>query len=252
MKNNKVEVSIITPAFNCRDTIKATYESINNQSFSNWEWIVIEDHSTDESFDYIKKMIANDDRVTLLRTDSNSGAAVARNVGIQAAKGRFISFLDADDLWMPDKLELQVKYMKQNGYALTCSNYQLLYKNGATKEFRLKKDKITYKMLLRSNYLGCLTVIYDSEQLGKVLMPLDCEKREDYGAWLDITRNGVVAHCLDKTLSIYRIGSYSVSSNKLRMIKYQYRVYRTHEKFCVFKSLWFVLLCSLNKIFRKY
>ncbi len=252
MENTKIEVSIITPAFNCEKTILSTYESIKKQTFANWEWIVVEDHSTDNSFDFIKKITNGDNRVVLLRTESNSGAALARNIGIQASKGRFISFLDADDLWMAEKLESQISYMKINGYELSCTNYQLLYSDGSTREFVLKKNIINYKMLLKSNYLGCLTVIYDSRKLGKVLMPLDCEKREDYGAWLDITRSGVVAHRLNKSLSVYRIGSSSVSANKFKMIKYQYRVYRKHEKFGVFKSIWYVFLCSLNKILKKY
>lgn len=252
MKRNAIEVSIITPAFNCKETILSTYESIKNQSFHSWEWIVVEDHSSDESFDYIKSIIDDDDRVILLRTDSNSGAAAARNIGIKVANGRYISFLDADDLWMPNKLELQIGYMKDNNYELSCTNYQLLFSDGTTKEFELKKDIIDYKMLLKSNYLGCLTVIYDSEKIGKVFMPLDCEKREDYGAWLDITKKGIVAHRLNQSLSIYRIGSYSVSANKFKMVKYQYRVYRKHEKFGILKSFWYVLVCSLNKLFRKY
>jgi teichuronic acid biosynthesis glycosyltransferase TuaG len=252
MKRSAIEVSIITPAFNCKETILSTYESIKKQSFHSWEWIVVEDHSSDESFDYIKSIINDDDRVILLRTDCNSGAAAARNIGIKAANGRYISFLDADDLWMPNKLELQIGYMKDNNYELSCTNYQLLFGDGTVKEFELKKDIIDYKMLLKSNYLGCLTVIYDSKKIGKVFMPTDCEKREDYGAWLDITKKGIVAHRLNQSLSIYRIGSYSVSANKFKMVKYQYRVYRKHEKFGVIKSFWYVLVCSLNKLFRKY
>ena len=99
---------------------------------------------------------------------------------------------------------------------------------------------------------GCLTVMYDSELLGKIFMPIDCEKREDHGAWLDITRKGIKAHRLNECLSIYRMGEKTVSSNKAKMLKYQYRLYRRHEKFGVLKSLWYVMLCSFHKIFNKY
>lgn len=245
-------VSIITPAYNCKDTIIETYKSIVEQSFLSWEWIVVEDHSPDNSYAVLDKLAKEDDRIVLLRTKSNSGAAVARNIGIEAAKGRYIAFLDADDLWIKEKLEHQIAFMQDNNYAFSFTNYNLLYTNGKIKKHRIKKDIITYKSLLKSNSVGCLTAIYDSKQLGKVYMPLDCEKREDHGAWLDITRNGTVAHRLDEYLSIYRITGSSVSSKKASMLKYQYRVYRVHEKFGVIKSLWYVFLCVLNKIFKKY
>ena len=252
MKYKNIEVSIITPAYNCKNTIKETYKSIRNQTFLEWEWIVVEDHSTDGSFEFIKEMINDDQNVTILRTEKNSGAAVARNVGINYAKGRFIAFLDSDDLWLKDKLKLQLKFMKDSNYALTYTNYYVMDNKGKYKELRLKKDKATYKSLLRRNVMGCLTVMYDTQQTGKILMPLDCEKREDYGAWLDATRNGTVAYRLDAFLAVYRVGSISVSSNKFKMVKYQYRVFRNHEKFGVFKSLWLVFMYSLRKIFNIY
>ena len=106
--------------------------------------------------------------------------------------------------------------------------------------------------MLRTNHIGCLTVVYDSSIIGKVFMPLDCEKREDHGAWLDITKNGTNAYRLDEYLSIYRTGNKSVSSNKTKMMKYQYRLYRKHEKFGVTKSMWYLMICSINKLFKKY
>lgn len=252
MKSENVEVSIITPAYKCKSTIRETYESIKQQTFSNWEWIIIEDNSPDDSFEFIQNMVKGDSRVVVLRTEKNSGAAVARNVGINYAKGRFIAFLDSDDLWLKDKLKLQLKFMKDSNYALTYTNYYVMDNKGKYKELRLKKDKATYKSLLRRNVMGCLTVMYDTQQTGKILMPLDCEKREDYGAWLDATRNGTVAYRLDVFLAVYRVGSISVSSNKFKMVKYQYRVFRNHEKFGVFKSVWFLLVMSFNKIFNIY
>lgn len=245
-------VSIITPAFNCQKTIKETYESIKSQSFKSWEWIVVEDHSTDDTFEYVKQMIQGDGRVILLQTPKNSGAAVARNIGIEKASGRYIAFLDSDDLWKKEKLSNQIKYMQEKDYSFTFTNYDLLYPNGEIKQHRIKHDIVTYKKLLKSNHIGCLTAVYDSVVLGKVLMPLDCEKREDHGAWLDIVRTGVNAYRLDESLSIYRISSGTVSSNKTKMLKYQYKLYRKHERFNVIKSLWYTLICSVNKLFKKY
>lgn len=247
-----ITVSIITPAYNCKNTIKETYESIKSQTFCSWEWIVVEDNSSDGSFEFIKEMIKHDKRVVLLKTSVNRGAAVARNIGIERASGRFIAFLDADDLWKENKLERQISFMLSNNYCFTYTNYDLLYDNGLVKQFKPKKDKTNYKSLLKRNDIGCLTAIYDSTLIGKVYMPIDCEKREDYGAWLDITRNGVIAHKLDESLSVYRISNNSVSSNKTGLLKYHYRVYRIHERFNVIKSLWYLFVFSINKLFCKY
>lgn len=250
--NGNPIISIITPAYKCKSTILETYESIKAQTFSSWEWIVVEDCSGDDTYEYIESLTQNDSRVVLLQTPKNSGAAIARNIGIEYAQGRYIAFLDADDLFVPTKLEKQIRFMSDNGYAFTFTNYNLLYASGTLKTCVVKKEFVNYKMLLKSNYIGCLTVIYDTKILGKVFMPLDCEKREDHGAWLDITRNHINAYRLGESLSIYRIGKKSVSSSKIKMIKYQYRLYRKHEKFNVFKSCWFVLLCTLFKVLFKY
>lgn len=247
---NKPLVSIITPAFNCEKTIKETYESIKNQTFESWEWIVVEDHSKDDTFEYVKELIKDDSKVVLLRTDKNSGAAVARNIGIEKAKGKYIAFLDSDDLWKKEKLSHQIQFMQENNYFFTFTNYDLLYSCGKIKQHRIKYSIITYKQLLKSDHIGCLTVVYDSEILGKVFMPLDCEKREDHGAWLDITKRGIDAYRLDEYLSVYRIGEKTVSSSKFKMIKFQFKLYRKHEKFNYLKSMWYTLICCFYKLFK--
>lgn len=252
---NKMEkeiVSIITPAYRCKKTILDTYNSIKKQTYPFWEWIIVEDNSNDGTLEFIKEITKNDDRVVVLTTVINSGAAVARNVGIEKARGKYIAFLDSDDLWKTNKLDHQIRFMKTNGYVFSFTNYDLLYKNNKTKKYRIKNDSATYKTLLKRNDIGCLTAMYDASAIGKFYMPLDCVKREDHGAWLDIAKKGIVAYRLDEYLSIYRIGTSTVSANKLKMLKYQYRVYRVHEGFNVIKSLWFLFVCSMNKIVKKY
>lgn len=128
MEFNKPVISIITLAYNCKNTIAETYDSIETQTFSHCEWIIIEDHSTDDSFDFIKNLVSNDSKAVLFQTTKNSWAAVARNVGVNAAKGRFIAFMDADDLWLENKLEEQMDFMIANDYGLTYTDYYLLYK----------------------------------------------------------------------------------------------------------------------------
>lgn len=245
-------VSIITPAYKCKDTFADTFNSIISQTFSNWEWLIVEDNSNDGTFDFIKNLIKNDKRIKLYQTQKNSGAATARNVAIQNAIGKYIAFIDADDLWLPNKLEKQLAFMQENSCLFSCTDYDLLYENGKRSSYKLKKNRFTYRNLLTANAIGCLTVMYDSEKIGKVFMPLDCEKREDHGAWLDITKKNIVAYKLPECLSIYRVSNSSVSASKIKMFKYQFQLYRKHEKFGILKSFWYTCLLSLKKIFSKY
>ena len=245
-------VSIITPAYNCSKTILDTFKSIEEQTYSNWEWIVIEDHSSDDTYKLLESLMKKDERIVLLRTPQNSGTAKARNTGIDNAKGRFVSFLDADDLWKPNKLQVQIEYMINNDAAFTYSNYEVLREDGQKTLFAPKKKYADYKTLLRKNDIGCLTVAYDATKVGKAYMPLDAQKREDYAAWLDVTKKGIVAIKINANLAIYRLGNATLTSNKKKMIKYHYRVYRNHEKMGVIKSLFYLLVFTFNKRFNKY
>lgn len=246
----KKVVSIITPAYHCEETIDRTYRSIRSQTFENWEWVVVEDHSPDDSYERIKAIAEKDERVVVLRTPVNSGAAVARNVGIAAANGRYIAFLDADDFWDSKKLEKQIQFMEEKGAAFSFTNYRVCYNGGKCKPFLVRKDEIRYADLLKTVDIGCLTAMYDSEKLGKRYMPLDCPKREDHGAWLDITRDGTIAYRLPEILATYTIAGSSVSSNKFKMFSCQYRLYRRHENFGRLKSLFFTILVTINKILK--
>lgn len=245
-------VSIITPAYNASTTILETYKSIVEQTYSKWEWIVIDDFSSDNTFDIISSLAKDDSRIILIHPAEKGGAAVARNAGIEKARGKYIAFLDADDLWLPTKLEEQISFMQKNNYSFTYTNYEVFSEGKPKRYYVPKRNKATYKNLLKSCDIGCLTVIYDCEALGKVYMPLDAIKREDHGTWLDITRNGVVAYKLNKILSSYRVGEKTVSSNKFKMFKYQYWLYRKHERFNPFKAFWYTLNITFNKIFKKY
>lgn len=245
-------VSIVTPAYNCKSTFSETFRSVMNQTFSDWEWLIVEDNSTDGSYEFIRDLVKNDARIKLFQTPKNSGAAIARNISIEKASSKYIAFIDADDLWKQEKLEKQIQFMKSSNYVFTCTDYELLYKNGKKKKYASKRKDFNYKKLLATNAIGCLTVIYDAEQIGKVFMPIDCPKREDHGAWLDITKKGIVAHKLSECLSTYRVNDSSVSSNKQKMFKYQYKLYRKHERFGPIKSFWFTFVLSLNKLFKKY
>lgn len=190
-------VSIITPAYNSSATILETYNSIKNQTFSNWKWIVVNDCFTDNTINVINELAKSDSRIKAISLDSNSGAAVARNKGIEIAKGRFIAFLDSDNLWKKEKLDHQISFMINNGYSFTYTDYYIFFPNNKRKTFKSKKKFVTYKNLLHSNMIGCLTVMYDTSLVGKQYILLDAEKREDHAAWLDLVKISGKAYRLD-------------------------------------------------------
>lgn len=210
--------------------------------------IVCDDCSKDDTVDVVKRIAEKCNKVILLESPVNKGAAFARNTAISSSSGRFIAFLDSDDVWEPKKLELQIKFMLENQYVFTYTYY---YVEKETKTIKYTpRLNVNYKQCLYNNPIGCLTAVYDSHKLGKVYMPTDAIKREDYAAWLTILKGGIVAYCLDEYLSTYRISKFSVSSNKRKMIKYQYNVYRNIEKLSVLRSIFIIFIYSIRKIFK--
>ena len=229
-------VSIIMPNYNGSKFLNDAIKSVIDQTYPNWELIIVDDCSTDNSLEIIKQF--NDSRIRVIENKENSGAAVSRNNAIEVADGRWIAFLDSDDLWISEKLEKQIKYMHDNEVFFSYTDYHVIDEtNKVITTFRPHLDVCTYGDILKHNYIGCLTVIYDSDKLGKVFMPVDAIKREDFACWLSILKNGVQAYCLHESLAQYKVHSNSVSSNKLKMMKYQWQVYRKVEKLPVFRSI---------------
>lgn len=249
MNNNLV--SIITPSYKSEKFIAQTIESVLAQTYQNWEIIIVDDVSPDNSNDTIEKYCKNDNRIKLIKLERNSGPAVARNKAIEESKGRYIAFLDADDLWKPEKLEKQIKFMEEKDCVLSYSAYETMTEEGVLKNKYINPPlKIAYKDLLKSNYIGCLTAIYDTEKVGKIYMPL-INKRQDYGLWLKILKNTDFAYGLDEPLATYRIMSNSVSSNKYKLLKYNYLLFREHEKFSSIKSFYYLIWNILFKLLKK-
>ena len=232
-------VSIIMPNYNAAKFIGATIDSVIAQTYQNWELIIVNDCSSDNSMEIIRQY--SDDRIRVIENAVNSGAAISRNNAIKAACGRWIAFLDSDDLWEKDKLSKHLQFMVQKKAAFSFTHYSVLNsENEFITEFAPKKDIYDYHDILRHCYIGCSTVIYDSEKTGKVYMPTDATKREDFACWLQILKTGENAVCFHECLTTYRVHSNSASSNKLKMAKYQWRVYRKIEKISLFKSLYYL------------
>ncbi len=242
-------VSIIMPNYNGARFLSESIESVLNQTYKNWELIFVDDCSTDNSLEMV--MSYNDERIRVIKNQKNSGAAITRNNAIKQAKGRWIAFLDSDDKWKEEKLEKQLKFMIENNYSFTFTHYQVV--NGQGEEitvFKPKKNEYDYKTICKHCYIGCLTVIYDKEKLGEVLMPPEAVKREDFACWLSILKTGVNAVCLHEDLATYRVHNGSVSSNKLKIVKYHWNVYRKIEKLNFFKSMYLMMHWAIKGFFK--
>ena len=244
-------VSIITPCYNSAATIRETIRSVIAQSYVNWELLIIDDCSNDDSVKIIMEFMDTDSRIYYLKTEHPSGGpTLPRNVGIQAAKGRFIAFLDSDDIWLPNKLSTQLPLFINDNVAIVYSDYEKISEEGNRTGRIVKSDPYHhYKSLLCGNELGCLTVVYDTQKIGKRYFKFI--GHEDYNLWLDILKEGFIAINTNICLALNRIRKGSVSSNKLRVIKWIWHIYRVEQKKTIWLSLYYSL-SDLNKSLFKY
>ena len=181
-------VSVITPVYNSEKYISDHIKSVQNQTYSNWELILVDDCSSDHSAALINSFQKNDSRIKYFRLEKNSGAGIARNKGIELAQGQYIAFLDSDDQWFPKKLERQLNFMQKNSYYFTFTDYDMVDEKGQRLAKQVKcKSRVTYKSALYKNPIGCLTVIYDVDFFGKQYMP-SIRKRQDYALWLNLLK----------------------------------------------------------------
>lgn len=240
MNNTSELVSIITPTYNSIEFVEETIFSIQNQTYTNWELLITDDCSTDKTWDIITSFAKRDARIKVFRLHKNSGAGIARNNSIIQAKGRFIAFCDSDDQWKVEKLEKQINFMLENDLALSFSSYDLIDGEGNSIGEVTAPEKVNYKTMLKNNYIGCLTAIYDTQILGKVFMP-EIRKRQDWALWLKILKRAPYALSIQKSLAIYRDRSKSISSSKIDLIKFNWNIYRNIENFSSLKSALFLL-----------
>lgn len=224
------------------------YKSIQSQLWEDWEWIVTDDMSNDGTYELLLEITRKDDRVKVLRNLDNFGAAVSRNNSIKHASGRFIAFLDADDLWQPEKLSTQIEFMLKNNVVLSYSDYTFVNEQGELiDKIRHTPEELDYNKLLNVNIIGCLTAVYDSEAIGKVYMPL-IRKRQDYGLWLNILKIVPKAYRCPGVLAIYRIRENSVSSNKFKLLSYNFELFYKHQNLSAIKSLFYTSKNVYNKL----
>ena len=223
-------VSIIMPSYNTACFIRESIQSVLTQNYKEWELIIVDDCSPDNTDEVVKQYLS-DERIKYIKNDRNSGAAVSRNRALREAKGKWIAFLDSDDLWMPDKLKKQISFMEKNGYHFSYTNYAEIdtedMRNGITVT---GPKKITKTGFFNYCWPGCLTVMYDAEAIGLIQIA-DIKKNNDYAMWLKVCQKAD-CYLLDEELALYRRGrAGSVSTHSIKtMIGWHYKLYREAEK----------------------
>lgn len=237
------------PAFNSEQSIEKSINSVLKQSYTNWELLIVNDGSTDNTVKIVEAYLKEDKRIRLFNVLNNQGIANARNIGIEEAKGEFLCFLDSDDMFCEDKLFIQTKYMEKNKVKFSFTDYyQINEKDEVINNiFYNKIQKINYNQLLKRNYIGCLTVMLDSK-LAKQFKQKNI-RHEDYDYWLSILKEEDYAYRIPKMLSYYRKTENSVSSNKFKSILWVWNVFRKGQKFPFFKTMNLFFFYLFNRVF---
>ena len=244
-------VSIIMPSYNCGKYVEETIRSVQIQTYQNWEIIFVDDCSTDDSVKKVSTLREKDQRIKLFRNQCNSGAAVSRNYALREAKGKWIAFLDSDDLWEPQKLEKQVRFMEENGYKFSYTCYQEKDSEGSLTGVSVSGPKhVTKAGMFAFCWPGCLTVMYDAKEIGLVQIE-DIKKNNDYAMWLKVCQKAD-CYLLAENLAKYRRGrSGSVSSHSiLTMISWHFKLWHKAEEKSLVSSLVYTglnLVCGFYK-----
>jgi glycosyltransferase involved in cell wall biosynthesis len=248
----KALVSIITPLYNSEAFIGETIKSILNQTYTNWELLLIDDFSTDDTIDIVNDFILKSDNIKLITNEINQGAAISRNKGIMEAKGDYIAFLDADDLWKPEKIEKQIVFMQNQNCDVCFCSYEQIDESGKPLNKLVKAlPVLSYKKYLKSNYIGNLTGVYNAKKLGKITSP-NLRKRQDWLLWLNaIKASGKPAKSVQESLAFYRVHKNAMSSNKIALLKHNYWVYKKGLGFSTLKAMYSMFIFLWEHFFVK-
>ena len=243
-------ISIITPTYNCGKFIGETIESVINQTYKNWEMIIVDDCSKDNTKDIVNKYAQNDDRIKYHLLETNSGAAVARTRAMELANGDYMAFLDSDDLWVEDKLEKQLKFMKENNFNFVCTEYEQIDEQSNLLGKIIKvRDKANYNRILLDCPVGNSTVMYNVKAMGKFKVH-NIRKRNDDALWLQMLKKEEYIYGMKEILMKYRIRENSISSNKLDLVKYHWYLYREIENLSIIRSVFHIGYWGIIKVFK--
>ena len=233
-------VSVVMPLHNSSDFMGEGVESVLRQSFADLELILVDDCSGDDSLARAREFAARDERIVVVAMPENGGGGASRNAGIARARGRYVAFLDADDLWEPDKLKIQLDEMENKNAAFSYTDYAVFSDDGKSEKIRRTPDKVAYKELLKNTVIGCSTVVYDRKLLGDRYFPL-IRKRQDFALWLSILRDVDFAYRCGPALTRHRRRAGSVSANKLKAAMFTWKVYRELEALPLLPSAYYFL-----------
>ncbi|EGQ7661882.1 glycosyl transferase family 2 [Vibrio parahaemolyticus] len=249
-----MKISIITATYNSRDDILETYNSIREQSFENWEWLVTDDCSSDDTMEILQRIADSDGRVRIFQNNTNSGAAISRNNSLLYASGEFIAFIDSDDLWKPSKLSEQINFMNEQNIDFCFTAYELVGPQGqllGSKVDFLQTGSFDYiDMLKKKATLGCSTVMLRRLAFDDITMPL-LRTGQDYATWLKLLKTGKRAFVYNRTLTKYRIRPNSISRNKFKKAIRQWEIYRDVEHIGFLSSMYYFSFYAWRAVFRK-
>jgi teichuronic acid biosynthesis glycosyltransferase TuaG len=240
-------VSIVMPAHNSRESLSESVRSVLAQTYSDWELIIVDDASRDGTLALARQFAVDHPRIRVLPLEQNVGVAEARNRGISAARGQYLAFLDSDDLWLPDKLQIQIDFMRSSGAGFSFAQYRRIGLDGSLSQPVKVPRSVSYEGLLRGNSIGCLTVAIDRYQIPEVSMPKI--KHEDYVTWLKILKQGHIAYGIPQDLARYRVTSSSVSSDKRQAASWTWNIYRRVEGLSLLKSAWCFLHYTARAVY---
>lgn len=246
-------VSIIIPVHNSEKYIIETIDSVKKQTYQNWELILVDDCSTDSGVEIIKKNIKKDKRIKLIKLEKNSGAAIARNTGIDIAKGKYICFLDSDDIWDKEKLTKQIKFITKNNYAFIFTGYEFMSENSIPNGKKVFVPlKIKYNEALKNTTIWTSTVMFNMQKLSKndIYMP-NVRRGQDTATWWKVLKKVDYAYGINEILAYYRRSSNSLSSNKLKALKRTWNLYRNVEHLGVFASAYNFCWYCFNAVRRR-
>lgn len=242
-------LSVIIPVYNSEKYIEETINSVLNQTYQNFEIIIVDDCSTDDSCKIIENL--NDERIRLIKLDKNSGVAVARNIAIENANGQYIAFLDSDDIWIRNKLQLQIEQMKE-GVSFSYTAIGMIdEKNQIIKEHVSIPIECTYKLLQKNTLIATSTVVLDQNYIKDFKMP-NMRSGQDYATWMMILREGIVAHGINKPLVFYRKRNSSLSSNKMKSVKQVWTIQRKQEGIKVIKVFLNIISFSIHAFIKHF
>lgn len=248
---NQDLVSIIMPSYNCGRFVEETIRSVQAQTYQNWEIIFMDDCSKDDTIAKVSAMRDKDSRIHVYQNVFNSGAAVSRNNALKEAKGRWIAFLDSDDLWEPTKLEKQINFMEENGYSFTCTERDQIDENSNPLNiYETGPLHVTKRMMFQYCWVGCLTVMYDANVVGLIQIA-DLKKNNDYAMWLKVIKK-TDCHLLKECLAHYRVRNGSISHDSLgKLIKSHYLLFRVGENMNPIKATFYTIQNLFGGVYKQ-